>query len=201
MGPPPAPCTCIGCVPTATYPSGTSEPPGPSGRELWTTPSTGSGLRHAGGVPLLREPLPVTERRLLRTAVLQLARNDHRRHIRPVLHVGVPGGPTSTVDDDTSWDHGLRTEIVGAALRALRDPPWVWVTRSGPLSLQDVDAAWLGPTGAAAGEGGGGGAGGGVGGGVVVAARRGGGGAPPGGGPEKRGGAPPAGRAARAGRG
>jgi hypothetical protein len=94
----------------------------------------------------------VSERRLLRTAVLHLARNDHRRHIPPVLHVGVPGGPTSTVADDSTWEHGLRTEIVGAALRALRDPPWVWVTRSGPLSLQDVDAAWLGPTVAAAGE-------------------------------------------------
>ena len=101
---------------------------------------------------MLNEPLPLTERRLLRTAVLQLARNDHRRHIPPVLHIGVPGGPTSTVADDSSWDHGLRTEIVGAVLRALRDPPWVWVTRSGPLSLQDVDAAWLGPAVAAAGE-------------------------------------------------
>jgi hypothetical protein len=56
------------------------------------------------------------------------------------------------VADNSSWDHGLRTEIVGATLRALHDPPWVWVTRSGPLSLQDADAAWLGPTFAAAGE-------------------------------------------------
>lgn len=84
--------------------------------------------------------------------MLLLATTDRRRHIPPVLHVGLPGGPTATVADDATWDHGLRTEIVGAVLRAHRDPPWVWVTRSGPLSMQDVDAAWLGPTVAAAAE-------------------------------------------------
>ena len=103
-------------------------------------------------MPVLREPLRLADRRLLRSAVLHLAMNDHRRHVPPVLHAGVPGGHTSTVADDPAWDHGLRTEIVGAVLRARSDPPWVWVTRSGSLSLQDVDAAWLGPTVAAAAE-------------------------------------------------
>jgi hypothetical protein len=84
--------------------------------------------------------------------VLHLATTDHRRHVPPVLHVGQPGGAVLDVADDPTWDHGLRTEIVGAVLRARRDPPWVWVTRSGPLSMQDVDAAWLGPTIAAAAE-------------------------------------------------
>ena len=64
----------------------------------------------------------------------------------------MPSGPTSTVIDDPTWDHGLRTEIVGAVLRARDDPSWVWVTRSGPLSVQDVDASWLAPTLAAAAE-------------------------------------------------
>ncbi|HEY3530873.1 MAG TPA: hypothetical protein VGK78_17145 [Nocardioides sp.] len=103
-------------------------------------------------MPVLREPLPLADRRLLRVAVLTLARTDHRRHVAPSLHVGVPGGAVTTVADDPAWDHGLRTEIVGAALRERRDPPWVWVTRSGPLGMQDVDAAWLGPTLAAAAE-------------------------------------------------
>jgi hypothetical protein len=58
----------------------------------------------------------------------------------------------TTVLDDPAWDHGLRTEMIGALLRARHDPTWVWVTRSGPLTLQDVDAAWLGPTVAAAAE-------------------------------------------------
>jgi hypothetical protein len=84
--------------------------------------------------------------------VLELATADRRRRVPPVLHVGVPGGSASTVIDDPAWDQGLRTEIVGAVLRARRDPPWVWLTRSGPLTLQDADAAWLAPTLAAAAE-------------------------------------------------
>jgi hypothetical protein len=103
-------------------------------------------------MPVLSEPVPLADRRLLRTAVLELATSDHRRHVPPCLHVGVPGGPTTTVADDPGWDHGLRTEIVGAVLRGGRDPAWIWVTRSGPLTLQDVDAAWLGPAIAAASE-------------------------------------------------
>lgn len=103
-------------------------------------------------MPVLRAPLELAERRLLRTAVLALATSDHRRHVPATLHVGCPGGELTTVADDPGWDHGLRTEIVGAMLRARRDPCWVWVTRSGPLTLQDADAAWLGPTLAAAAE-------------------------------------------------
>jgi hypothetical protein len=103
-------------------------------------------------MPVLVDPLPLADRRVLRTAVLLLATTDRRRHVPPALHVGLPGGPTWTIADDPTWDHGLRTEIVGAALRARRDPSWVWVTRSGPLSMQDVDAAWLGPTASAAAE-------------------------------------------------
>ncbi|HEY2880326.1 hypothetical protein [Nocardioides sp.] len=103
-------------------------------------------------MPVLLAPLEFAERRLLRTAVLALATADHRRHVPATLHVGLPGGEVTTVADDPGWDHGLRTEIVGAVLRARRDPPWVWVTRSGPLTLQDADAAWLGPTLAAAAE-------------------------------------------------
>jgi hypothetical protein len=103
-------------------------------------------------MPELRPPLALAERRLLRLAVLSLAQSDHRRHVPPTLHVGVPGGPQTTVADDPAWDHGLRTEIVGAVLRARHDPAWVWLTRSGPLSLQDADVAWLGPTLAAAAE-------------------------------------------------
>lgn len=103
-------------------------------------------------MPVLRDPLPLAHRRALRTAVLQLATGDHRRHVPPCLHVGVPGGPTTTVPDDPAWDHGLRVEILGALLRDAHDPPWVWVTRSGPLVLQDVDAAWLGAVVAAGGE-------------------------------------------------
>ena len=97
-------------------------------------------------MPLLLNPVPSRDRRLLREAVLDLATTEHRHHFAPVLHVGTPGGTTVTVTDDRRWDHGLRTEMVGAVLRSLEDPAWVWVTRVGPLSLQDVDVAWLCPT-------------------------------------------------------
>jgi hypothetical protein len=103
-------------------------------------------------MPVLLEPLPLGRRRLLRTAVLELAVSEHRHHVPPNVHVGTPGGVTLTVADDPAWDHGLRTEMAGAMLRWADDPAWVWVTRSGPLSLQDVDAAWLGPVTAAAAE-------------------------------------------------
>ena len=107
-------------------------------------------------MPVLLDPLPARERRLLRTAVLAFATTEHRHHAPPLLHVGTPGGPTVTVADDRAWDHGLRTEIVGAVLRSLDDPAWVWVTRTGPLAtVQDVDAAWLAPAVAAAQERGG----------------------------------------------
>jgi hypothetical protein len=105
-----------------------------------------------GRVPLLVDPLPVRDRRLLRTAVLTLARTEHRHSFPPVLHVGTPGGPTVTVTDDRAWDHGLRTDLVGALLRLLDDPPWVWVARSGSRGLQDADAAWLAASVAAAHE-------------------------------------------------
>ncbi len=63
-----------------------------------------------------------------------------------------PADPIGSVADERGWDHGLRTEMVGALLRSLDDPPWVWLTRGGPLAVQDVDLDWLGPTLTAASE-------------------------------------------------
>jgi hypothetical protein len=103
-------------------------------------------------MPVLHAPLSPGDGRVLRRAVLDLATRDRRRHVPAELHVGVPGGLTRSVADDPGWDSGLRTEIAGAVLRAAGDPPWVWVTRSGPLALQDVDVAWLRATLAAAAE-------------------------------------------------
>ncbi len=103
-------------------------------------------------MPLLVEPVAPSDRRLLRTAVLDHATSEHRRRFPPVLHVGIPDGPTLTLVDERDWDHGLRTEIVGALLRSLGDPAWVWLTRAGPLTSQDVEMSWLGPTIAAASE-------------------------------------------------
>jgi hypothetical protein len=102
---------------------------------------------------MLVEPLPHRTVRLLRRAVLDLARSGHRAHAPPVLHTGVPGGPVTSVTDDPSWDHGLRSDIVATVLATTDEPePLTWLTRSGPGSWQDVDAAWLGPVLAACAE-------------------------------------------------
>ena len=102
-------------------------------------------------MPVLHAPLSPDDARTLRRAVLDLATTDRRRRIPPVLHVGAPGESAVAVVDDPAWDHGLRTEIVGAALRRTGGP-WVWLTRSGPLVLQDADASWLGAVLSAAAE-------------------------------------------------
>jgi len=97
-------------------------------------------------VPVLDEPLPRAVARLLRHAVLDLAVSDHRVHVPPVLHLGLPGALAVSVADDPDWDHGLRTDIVATLLGAVPEPAALtWLTRSGPRSLHDADAAWLGP--------------------------------------------------------
>lgn len=65
-----------------------------------------------------------------------------------MLHVGVPGA-TSLIHEgghDQSAEHGLRADLVAALLHRSRTgpvPPLVWLTRTGELVLEDVDAAWL----------------------------------------------------------
>jgi hypothetical protein len=58
-----------------------------------------------------------------------------------------------TPGDDA--DHALRTDVVAALLRRTTRPgvePVLWLTRPGPLDLQDEDAAWLAAARAATGE-------------------------------------------------
>lgn len=93
-------------------------------------------------MPVLVDPISPADLRILRAAVLAAAAGRVRR-VTPILRVGIPSGPALALAEDPAWDHGLRTEMVGAALRAAGDPPWVWLTRTGPLALQDVDAAWM----------------------------------------------------------
>lgn len=99
----------------------------------------------------IAEPL---ERRLheaLRRAVFDHALSEPRRVFAPLLHVGRPGGAQAVFAFGAGEpaDHSLRTDVVAALLRRTRPPdspdsgPLVWLTRPGPLDLQDVDAAWL----------------------------------------------------------
>jgi len=106
------------------------------------------------------EPVPTGLGAALRQAVLGHARTERRRVFAPVLHVGVPGLLAAHLElaDDLATevlDHSLRTDLVAAMLRRVRSPgphPLVWLTRRGPLELQDRDLAWRSAAGAAAGE-------------------------------------------------
>ena len=94
----------------------------------------------------LRDPVPPDGQALLRRAVLEHVRSIRGRTIPPVVHVGVPGGPTRslTVRRDEPTDHALRADVVAALVgRRGPQPPWVWLTRSGQLDLHDLDVQWL----------------------------------------------------------
>jgi hypothetical protein len=95
----------------------------------------------------LAAPLPRRTTALLRRAVREHAAAERRRTHPPVVHVGVPGSRVATLvlAPDEPTDPGLRTDLV-AALRVRAGPTpdqLVWLTRSGELQLQDVDAWWL----------------------------------------------------------
>lgn len=99
------------------------------------------------GVDGLSEPVPPYPHVLLRQSVLEHAAGERRRVYPPVLHVGVPGERVASLSVGTvePTDPGLRTDVV-AALRVragVRPDQLVWLTRSGGLELQDVDARWL----------------------------------------------------------
>jgi hypothetical protein len=113
-------------------------------------------VAHCGEVTAvegLSEPLPGQTRALLRRVVLEHAAHERRRVYPPVLHVGVPGDRVTCLEVGTAepTDPGLRTDVV-AALRVhagVRPDQLVWLSRSGGLELQDVDARWLAATRAA----------------------------------------------------
>jgi len=99
----------------------------------------------------LCDPLARRTGLLLRQAVLDHRVHERRRAHPEVLHVGVPGAHAVSLrlDEVEPSDPGLRTDVV-AALRvragqgaALAEEPMVWLTRTGGLELQDVDACWL----------------------------------------------------------
>jgi hypothetical protein len=104
----------------------------------------------------LSEPLARHTRALLRLAVHHHAARERRRSYPPVLHVGEPGGLVAALPVDLGGptDPGLRTDVVAALRVRARGPSeqLVWLTRSGGLDLQDVDARWLAAAWAAYGE-------------------------------------------------
>lgn len=105
----------------------------------------------------IQEPVTRAAATVLRRAVLDHAVSERRRSFPALLHVGVPGGveEVAVADPDDLLDHTLRTDLVAALLRRTRRPgfvPLLWLTRPGPLDLQDVDVAWLAAARAASAE-------------------------------------------------
>jgi hypothetical protein len=102
------------------------------------------------------EPVPVPLQRLLRRAVVDLARAERRRQFPAALHAGVPGGSRVTFSPaDDAADHALRVDVVEAMLRRLArtlGPPLVWLARPGPLRGEDADLQWHAAVRAAAAE-------------------------------------------------
>lgn len=96
----------------------------------------------------------------LRAAVLQHREAERRRLFPPVLHAGIPGGPSfSHVEAGTRLDSGLRTDVAAALLHRAAGvapgtgcPGFVWLTRPGALALHDADVVWAAGVSAAAAE-------------------------------------------------
>ena len=108
-------------------------------------------------MPALVEPLSPARLQVLRRAVLEHAQHERRRQHLCVVHIGTPGGSQVIVPvHDGETDHALRVDVLAAAFAREPGGPGaevlVWVTRTGPLELQDVDAAWLAAALAAAAE-------------------------------------------------
>ena len=90
---------------------------------------------------------------LLREAVLRHRESGARRRLPTTLHVGVPGARTLVHTHGPGEDQALRTDLVATMLDHLAldrggDPPhvYLWLVRSGELSLHDDDVARLAPT-------------------------------------------------------
>ena len=97
----------------------------------------------------IQEPVHRPMATVLRRAALDHARAERRHGYPPLLHVGVPGGAEEvfTLVPGDPTDHAIRADVLAAMIQRGRRVsgavPLVWLTRSGPLDLQDVDAAWL----------------------------------------------------------
>jgi hypothetical protein len=98
----------------------------------------------------VEEPVPPAEQALLRRLVLEHKAAERRQHFPPVLHLGGPGRPEvgrvveDSRDPAEQLDHALRCDLLEAILkRGAAGPVMTWLTRPGPLEVQDVDLAWL----------------------------------------------------------
>lgn len=103
----------------------------------------------------MEEPLSGADLALLRRLVVEHKAAERRHRFPSVLHVGGPGRPEvgRVVEEHGApagerLDHALRCDVLEAVLElAARRPDgrplMTWLTRPGPLEVQDIDLAWL----------------------------------------------------------
>jgi hypothetical protein len=95
----------------------------------------------------IRDPVSRQLSELLRRAALDHALSERRKVYLPLVHVGLPGRRETVfaVRPEETGDHALRADVIATMLRRVRghETPLVWLTRTGGLELQDVDAQWL----------------------------------------------------------
>lgn len=93
------------------------------------------------------QPVPPALTRQLRRAVLEHARADTRRVFPPVLNIAATDGVGAQLPLlDHALDHALRTDLTEALCRRVRastSGALVWISRTGELSVEDADLAWL----------------------------------------------------------
>lgn len=67
-----------------------------------------------------------------------------RRVLPAQLHIGTPGGHRLTVAHDSSYDAGLRADLIERMIDGLEagSLSCSWITRSGPMAPGDADFAW-----------------------------------------------------------
>lgn len=69
-----------------------------------------------------------------------------RRLLPTTFHLGQPGGDRQSLDDDRTFDDGLRADLVTRMIDALspdQEAAVPWVTRTGELAATDADLRWL----------------------------------------------------------
>lgn len=99
---------------------------------------------HAGAVDI--DALPLAGQ--LRAALCDFVQAAGTRRLLPTLfHVGTPGGDHATLPHATSFDGGLRADLVERAIDGLEGRaatrPVPWLTRIGDLAPSDADFAWF----------------------------------------------------------
>jgi len=86
------------------------------------------------------------EEKSLRMAVLLLKEECPRGGMPMTMRAGDPltVHHVHRVEPGQRLDHGLRSDLVAGLLQRTSSQPsrWGWLTRAGPLTLHDEDAAW-----------------------------------------------------------